>query len=466
MKEEIDLHSKEQRLLIVDFERDFALRGIPFIREHFDQLKVTGLLARNVDSQVHQEFKDISIFDKLISEAQLLNYSAQRKIPLAQIRFLANYEDQIHYNTNRYYNTELVFDYSLIKFKIIEYCTDIIETCNPQIVYFGVTPHDPISYLVYLIARFKKIQTVMINKCHPLHGYFLYQTIGKQSLTVLEAPRKEDESQVKKDVVHIQKCLKTIVETEPAYMTKQKKQFGSKFRKLQHALLVKKRFSIVGYQRYKDKLKEREAYQKQAVINSEEGLAQLKGKIIYFPMHYQPELTTSPDGGDYTQQWLAAKHMVEALPEDGYLLVKEHPSQFFLNAKKVRSSIFYEALRAISDKVRLVDLGLSSDKIMKYVHGVATITGTAAYEAILTGTPAIYFGDAKYAGIKGTYSFIQIQEFIEAVQKNEKVEPQEVFDDFNRYAASAYFFALDRDKEHEENHLEGIRVLLTNYLNQ
>jgi len=50
-------------------------------------------------------------------------------------------------------------------------------------------------------------------------------------------------------------------------------------------------------------------------------------EYIYFPLHYQPERTTSPEGGHYVDQTIVAK-MLSKIADDQLVYVKEHPSQF------------------------------------------------------------------------------------------------------------------------------------------
>jgi capsule polysaccharide export protein KpsC/LpsZ len=43
--------------------------------------------------------------------------------------------------------------------------------------------------------------------------------------------------------------------------------------------------------------------------------------------------------------------------------------------------------------------------LMKRCSVVATICGSAGYEAVRLGKPAVYFGDPWYAGLHGTFEF-------------------------------------------------------------
>ena len=56
----------------------------------------------------------------------------------------------------------------------------------------------------------------------------------------------------------------------------------------------------------------------------------LDQKYMYFPLHYQPEKSSSPDGDIYVDQWLVINMISCLLPKGWNLYVKEHPSQFML----------------------------------------------------------------------------------------------------------------------------------------
>ena len=95
---------------------------------------------------------------------------------------------------------------------------------------------------------------------------------------------------------------------------------------------------------------------------------------IYFPMHYQPELTSCPLGGHYTDQWLIIKMLDALLPEGYYLYVKEHPKQEAAG----RYKDYYQDIVKHTKRTVLVDTTVASSKLMESCKAVVSITGTAA----------------------------------------------------------------------------------------
>ena len=85
--------------------------------------------------------------------------------------------------------------------------------------------------------------------------------------------------------------------------------------------------------------------------------------FIYFPLHFEPERTTNPDGGDFQDQFVTLSKLRNLVPKNIYILVKEHPSQIiFANEETLpgdvgsrgRSPLFYNLIRNING-VKLID---------------------------------------------------------------------------------------------------------------
>ena len=54
---------------------------------------------------------------------------------------------------------------------------------------------------------------------------------------------------------------------------------------------------------------------------------QTKKKILYIPLNYQPELTTSPMGGDFFDQLEMIELIDRNCPDSFVIYVKDHPKQ-------------------------------------------------------------------------------------------------------------------------------------------
>lgn len=117
---------------------------------------------------------------------------------------------------------------------------------------------------------------------------------------------------------------------------------------------------------------------------------------VYFPLHLQPEATTSPLGGVYVELQLVVEMLVKALPAGWLLVVKENPKQRLAK----RSSAFYRRLASMQS-VRIASRAEDSFGLMQGASAVAAVTGTAGWEALCSGKPVFVFGEAFYRHAKG-----------------------------------------------------------------
>lgn len=121
---------------------------------------------------------------------------------------------------------------------------------------------------------------------------------------------------------------------------------------------------------------------------------------IYFPLHLQPELTTSALGGAFSDQMLAIEMLSSWLPKGYFIYLKENPKQ----TEKQRGPLFYKRLAALKN-VRLLSRTENSIALIKNSIGVATVTGTAGWEALFHGKPVLVFGLAWYRDFSGVTEF-------------------------------------------------------------
>lgn len=119
---------------------------------------------------------------------------------------------------------------------------------------------------------------------------------------------------------------------------------------------------------------------------------------IYFPLHYQPEISTSPHGGHYVEPTLIALLLSECMPKGWMLYVKEHPFQRSLG----RLSEQYRQM-VDAGNVRLVPIEESTYALMQNARAVATVTGTPGMEALVRGRPVLAFGQTFYSLTPGCY---------------------------------------------------------------
>ena len=123
-------------------------------------------------------------------------------------------------------------------------------------------------------------------------------------------------------------------------------------------------------------------------------------RYVYFPLHLQPELTTAAQGGIFADQLLAVEALSNWVPKGCAIYLKENPKQ----TEKQRGPHFYQRLRALPN-VRLLGRQENSAELIQNSVGVATITGTAGWEALFHGKPVMVFGAAWYREFPGVFEW-------------------------------------------------------------
>ncbi len=132
----------------------------------------------------------------------------------------------------------------------------------------------------------------------------------------------------------------------------------------------------------------------------------LSGKFIYVPLHNQPEMSTSALGGPWRDQVLMIEALARHLPDGWEILVKENPRQ----GAYARGPLFWHRLNRIKG-VKFVPSDLSTHELSDRAQFVATVTGTAAWEAVRKGRPAVVFGNAWYKRLPGIHRFEEGMDF-------------------------------------------------------
>lgn len=108
--------------------------------------------------------------------------------------------------------------------------------------------------------------------------------------------------------------------------------------------------------------------------------------FVYFPLHLEPEATTTIYSNFYDNQLEVIRALSKALPVSWLIAVKEHP-----NMKHRRSKDFYRSLKKMPNVV-MVKTYQPSWQLIRDCEIVATLSGTAGIEASIIGKPVIVFG--------------------------------------------------------------------------
>ncbi|MCB1460813.1 MAG: hypothetical protein KDJ48_16405, partial [Nitratireductor sp.] len=124
----------------------------------------------------------------------------------------------------------------------------------------------------------------------------------------------------------------------------------------------------------------------------------LPEQFVYFPMHMQPEMTTDVMGGHWANQVIALRWIRDFVPEHIPLIIKENPKQTGLR----RSPLFWRIMTQLPN-VSFVEERANSLHLIKQAMMTATITGTAGWEALRFGKPALALGNVFWRSLPGAF---------------------------------------------------------------
>ncbi len=177
--------------------------------------------------------------------------------------------------------------------------------------------------------------------------------------------------------------------------------------------------------------------------------APLDRPYVFFPLHFQPERTTNPEGGILADQFVAVASIHEALPDGWFLYVKGHPTQLnpdpAFASEKGRSVADYEDLTEL-ENVRLIPMDVPSSTLIRNSLATVVITGTAGWEAAVNGVPGIHMSHTWYEGFPGTLYISTFDELYDFFQNVGSYEPtganaEETY--LRNFAASAFQFEIN-----------------------
>jgi hypothetical protein len=204
---------------------------------------------------------------------------------------------------------------------------------------------------------------------------------------------------IRRNYLRLKRFLTEPIELLPSYKRRGKK-YEEQLTKIEHILArIKNRFRPLQRRRTLSTLR--------TVYESHVQEVSLDTPYIYVPLHYQPEKTTSPEGGVFVSQRMMVDLLSKCIPPNWLVYVKEHPVQLSIGNRKAkghqgRIPAFYDDIAALPN-VKLISLAHDSFVLIDHAQAVATVTGTTGWEAVIRGKPALIFGHAWYKGCEGVF---------------------------------------------------------------
>lgn len=132
----------------------------------------------------------------------------------------------------------------------------------------------------------------------------------------------------------------------------------------------------------------------------------IPSKFYLVCLHYQPEASTIPMGGEFAYQELMIGLLSQVIEKDACIVVKEHPSHLMGNrldvSMKFRDRYLYDLISRWSN-VKFCPISENSFSLIDKCKALVTVTGTAGFEALCRNKPVLAFGSPWYFDAPNCY---------------------------------------------------------------
>ena len=293
------------------------------------------------------------------------------------------------------------------------------------------TPHDVYDYIIYLISKYLNLKIIILQQS----SFYIKNAKDVEIIRVLtptndltngEATFQQpgENNKVKYQFDKIKSAydlsIKNNAFSDRTKLTESKKtNIVNKFIDLikndnlsnNYTILnlnnINQNLNILDFKKLRYKIHKKTAELKKYLAECSIDLNELNNKFIYFPLQYQPERTSCPEGRNYSNQYLLISKLRSYLDPKISIIVKEHPKQFqkeTVRNQMYRSKFFYESIKKLSN-VYFINYKISSQDILSNpnIEGVSTIKGNILLEAILNKIPSFYFGNTIWNRLENTF---------------------------------------------------------------
>lgn len=322
----------------------------------------------------------------------------------------------------------------------LRFYTALLKKLKPEYVVFEDTPHQACDYVLYIVAQHMGIKTILSETSMILNYFITMERFEEGDIFLIEDYRNQLRSKepvtprlseaFANELARIRSDYKAGAHS---YMREHQKAFKnqnmlfSRIRKrlgkyvsyanpsllLKRIQSVKMLFDQTPLNIYKH---DQQAIEDSSMSNWEHLVAIKKLKkiknrnlayyksvqtndpdysvpFIYCPLHFQPEKSTSPWGGHFTNQYLMIDMLSKNAPEGWKIYVKDHIAQYIYpeTGEPVRNQTFFNDIVALPN-VEILPMETNSFDLIDRSTAVASVAGTALWEGIVRGKPALAFG--------------------------------------------------------------------------
>jgi len=303
---------------------------------------------------------------------------------------------------------------------------DILINKKIELIIFGALPHGGPDYILYKLAKKIGLKTILFYQTVFPNKFFMISDLDQFG----KFDKKEKDKNINLDQIlndknsyinEISKFnLKNSHNRKINFM-----EFLKEKRKLKRIIIKILIFLKIIKRVNKEKEFLKNLKNVQINENDLETILKSHKKKIYFPLHLQPEMTTSLLTKEYNDQIFILEKLISKLDDNWMIIIKENPRQ----SSYQRGKFFFKRIKYLKNIV-FADSHHSSQDLLKRCDLIVTGAGTAGWEALLNSKKCLVFGNPWYLNLHGCLSFddklskYDIEKFM-----NEKFDKDILIDD-------------------------------------
>lgn len=407
----------------------FDLFGLYFPLHFSDYYSQTTISKQSIDVLKKIEQNELeNILLKMID----------RLVHPYSINFSNTYKNS-KFSNKKPFNTKKIFNKYSVNFTLnekqlmikmyINFWCSFFNNYKIDYFLFQEAPSMPFDYVGYLTAEYYNVTTIFSEHI-PIPGKRVFiRTIKSHAQIIKEEIKKFEKDNITENSFKERLDPFFLKEINRIYFKQEQKKLPQymanvDFQKKRHNYKFKTLFKNLNfdyfYSRFKQEtspiLKDNELRKYYNEISRKPDLSQ---NYIYVPLHLEPEKTTTPLGEKFGDQLKMLDMLSAYLPTNFKLLVKENPKQ----ASKFRTIEDYIYINK-NPKIDLVPIEYDTFELIENSIAVATVTGTAAWEALWRMKPVIVFGGTILQYCKGVHKINKSNDLIYFFENIESIKPQ------------------------------------------
>lgn len=143
-------------------------------------------------------------------------------------------------------------------------------------------------------------------------------------------------------------------------------------------------------------------------------------KFVFFPLQLQPEASTEPHAGFYSDYKNSVSLVASKLNKNEILVIKEHPAYFSTNSlakfniNNYRSREFYLKLVSLPNVI-LVNNDFNTLDLIQESEFVVTTNGTVILESLSLDKNVVLLGSHYYSSLPNVYSINEEEDMVEVL---------------------------------------------------